>query len=179
MTIRTVKVYLVVLVLISTSYGQTKPANKDTILLGRELSLGMPQDKVMSLLAQDYNLMRLANQDAWMVKDKTDATTVYGEVLFRNGKLSLIERDWTPDDPSASSVALALYGVLEQFGKEGRHTCLVDTQTFRNPSMESRTITWVCGAKRLQVDTTEYFSGQYKGKSVSIQELLVSDNAGF
>jgi hypothetical protein len=67
---------------------------------------------------------------------------------------------------------------MEQFVKEKRHVCLVDTSTNRNPTVESKTITWYCGAKRLVVSTSEIFNGKYKGKITSIQELLMIEDAG-
>lgn len=97
-----------VLTLAASSWDQAKPDSKDTIWLGMELSLGMPRDKVMSTLAQSYNLGRIGvDGDAWMVHDKSDQTNVLGEVEFDNSTLALVERDWTPP-MSPSSLLLQL-----------------------------------------------------------------------
>jgi hypothetical protein len=56
MPIRTLKVGLIMLSFVSVAVAQNKTRNRDSIFLGGELFLGMPKDKAMSLLAQEYSL---------------------------------------------------------------------------------------------------------------------------
>jgi hypothetical protein len=62
----------------------------------------------------------------------------------------------------------ALYGAFEQFTKEGKHLCQVDTNTQRSPGWEKGSVTFSCGEsngslRRLVVSTRETFSREYKG----------------
>ncbi len=56
MTIRTLKVCLIVLSFVSVAVAQNKTHNRDSIFLGGELFLGMPKDKAITLLTQEYSL---------------------------------------------------------------------------------------------------------------------------
>lgn len=119
--------------------------------------------------------------DNWMVQAQDNSSQVFGQVSFEKGKLTLAVRNWTNGDEDGFAVVQALHGALEQLTKDGRHLCQVDTSTQRSPGWESGSVTFACGGsngsvKRLVVSTRETFSGEYKGKSTDIQELLLYRN---
>jgi hypothetical protein len=125
---------------------------------------------------EQYKLMKTPMEgDGWMVESKDKPLVVYGQVLFEKGKLSLVVRDWTNGDVDSFAFAQALHGALEQFGKEGRNVCNVSTGTTRTPVMEQRSITLHCRSKNLVISTTDMLSGEGKGRSTDIQELLASE----
>ncbi len=156
-------------------WGQGMQSKTDSIWLGSALRLGMPRDVVMSGLAEQYKLMRIGTNDDWLVGSKTTRAASLGEVSFSNGRLDYVSRDWSSVEEDGFSVAQALYGLLEQFGREERHNCAVNTETSRTPEAETRTITMTCGIKRLVVTTIEILAGEHKDKSVQIQEVLTQE----
>jgi hypothetical protein len=165
----------VLLFLAVSVWGQNKPTDQDTVRLGADLHLGLTRQFVLSRLA-GYRLEQIASCDCWSVRSKDTPPLVFGEVIFTNDKLDLVEKDWTPDETEDSFVfAQALQGALEQFSKEGRHTCQLNTNTTHTPWAEMRSITLFCGAKRLVIQTTEILAGKDKGKAASIQEILTSE----
>lgn len=181
-TTRDLKVCLAVsLMLACSAWSQTPRVRTDAITFdGVELRLGLSKEAVVSQLSTLYNLVRLTNagaseSDDWLINSKESPTASYGQVSFSKGKLVLIAKDWTPSDNDSTSFAQMLFGVLDQFGKEDRHECLVNTNATHTPNMNAQVITMFCGAKRLNIEITEMLSGAYKGKSASIQELLISD----
>jgi len=129
----------------------------------------------MARLAEQYKLVKGPEGDSWMVESKDKPLVVYGQVLFEKGKLSLVVRDWTSGDEDSFAFVQALHGALQQFGKEGKRICQVSTSTTRTPVMEQRSITMSCGFKNLVISTTDMLSGEGKGRSTDIQELLASE----
>jgi hypothetical protein len=169
------KVFVILLIAFaSVLQGQGTRSKKDSIWLGTELQLGMPKDAVMSRLAEQYMLVRIGAGDDWLVESKVRPIVSYGEVSFANGKLSYIEKDWSSEDDGEFSFAQSLYGLLDQFGREGRQICLMSTDTSRTPEAETRSITMSCGGKKLIITTIDIFSGENRTKTAQIQEVLTT-----
>jgi hypothetical protein len=169
--------FAMLLLLALPVYGQGKSPTKNTIWVGNmELQLGVSKQLVMSRLAEGYKLAKVGTEgDSWLVESK-NAPVIYGQVGFKNDKLDFASRDWTNGDEDSFTLVQDLYGALDQFGNEDRHTCYVDTRTSRTPTVESRSITLFCGAKRLVISTSDILSGEYKGRSTDIKELLLSSD---
>jgi hypothetical protein len=94
---------------------------------------------------------------------------VVGVLTFRNGKLVKAYRDWTPDDPSAYKLVLALKGAFESLNKAG--PCQLDTSTVQEPNYLNQSSYIVCGHKYIEVSGIESSSFP-QGPSVSIYEWM-------
>lgn len=172
--------------LASLAWAQHKPERPtpgESIWLGNtELQLGLPKETVISRLAEHYKLVKVPPEgEGWLVESEGTQPAMLGQVLFDKGKLVLAARDWTSGDEDSFAIAQAFYGAFDQFAKEGKHACKVDAHTNHSQGVESGFLTFYCGGskgavKRLVVTTTEVFSGEQKGKSVSIQEVLLYEN---
>ena len=172
-----VPLFIVVLAMLAaTAWGQAPPRPTDTIwLAGVQLQLGLSRGAALARLADCCLLRRLATDDDWSVQSKSSPPEDYGQVSFSNGKLALVAKDWTTGGEDDFSFAQTLHGALEQFGREGKHVCTFDADSARTPIVERRTITLLCGTKRLVIETAQFLSGEHKGtKSTTIQELLTS-----
>jgi hypothetical protein len=171
------RTFAVLTLIVVSAYGQGKSPAKDTIQVGNmEMQLGLSKQMVMSRLAEGYKLVRIGTDtDSWMIQSKNTPVVNYGEVAFKNDKLDFATKDWTNGDEDTFTLVQDLYGALDEFGNENRHVCYVDTHTSRTPIAEARSITLSCGLKQLVINTTEIFSGEYKGKSTGIQELLIAE----
>jgi len=160
----------------SAAWGQASPRPAESIwLAAAELRLGHSREAVLASLADCCTLQRLATGDDWFVESKGDRSEKYGQVSFSGGKLVLVVKDWTVSGEDEFTFVQTLHGALAQLGEEGGNVCSFDTDSTRTPVVERRTITWSCGARRLVIQTAEFFSGEYKGtKTATIEELLVS-----
>lgn len=177
--------FAIVMLLTSLALGQTKspsPSGENIWVGGTDLRLGLAKETVISRLAEHYKLVKMPTDgDNWMVQAQDNSSLVFGQVSFEKGRLTLAVRNWTNGDEDSFAIIQALYGALEQMTRDSRHSCQVDTSTQRSPGWESGSVTFVCGAsngsvKRPVVTTRETFSGEYKGKSTDIQELLLYEN---
>ncbi len=160
----------------SSAAGQVVPEPANAISLdGVQLQLGQSRDQVFAYLGNCCLLRKFGTGDDWSVKSKGADTEDYGQVSFSNGKLALVSKDWATGGEDAFTFVQTLHGALEQLGKGVEDTCSVYTNNTRTTVVEYRTITLSCGAKKLVVETSQFFAGEYKGtESTTIQELLLS-----
>ena len=159
--------------------GRVPAAPQSISLGGTSLRLGLPKQTVINLLAEDYKLTKIGEDDNWMVESKGASRTALGQVIFdKSGKLFLAVRKLTNGDEDSFAVMQTLHAALEEMTKELGEMCLVDPRTNHQPGSDASTINFVCGIgsdssmKQLVVEMTETYSGQYQGKMIDISELL-------
>ena len=137
--------FAVVVLLTSLALGQNKaasPSGESIWIGGTELRLGLAKETVISGMAEHYKLVKMAmDGDNWMVQSQNNPSLVFGQVSFEKGKLTLAVRNWTNGDEDGFAIVQALHGAFEQFTKEGKHVCQVDTNTQRSPGSENGSVT--------------------------------------
>ena len=161
--------------LASIASGQSALTDGDVILLGgAALQLGLTRGAVLSRTGDCCVLRKLPNAgDAWEVLSKDPSREYYGEIIFTDEKISFISKAWGSPGDDVFSFVEQLRGALEQFGKEEKRACAIDTGSGRTPALDYRDMTIHCGAKVLRIETSEFSSSDRKGeKSVSITEEL-------
>ena len=70
-----------------------QPASGDSIEFdGHRITLGMPRDQVLKLVAESYEVVPQGDE-RWWVNDRKAGGTI-GTLTFRQGVLTLVTRDW-------------------------------------------------------------------------------------
>jgi hypothetical protein len=136
----------------------------------------MSKEAAISRLAEDYKLVRIQGAgDEWLVQSKSAPIVDYGHLGFHNGKLTYAAKNWTQGDEDTYAFGQALHGAIDEFVKEGRHQCYIDTATTRSPDADMRSILLTCRAKKLTIRSTQVLSGVGKGQYTEINEVLSSE----
>ena len=93
-----------------------------------------------------------------------------GVITFHTGKLVSAYRDWTPNDPSAYALVVALKGAMETLKNQG--SCAVDSGSVQEPNHLVQSGSVICGNKSVQVTATE--SSELPNKTtVNVFEWLI------
>lgn len=101
---------------------------------------------------------------------KKQSDEVVGVITFRRGLLVKAYRDWTPVQPSAYSIVLAIKGAVDALRKDGSG-CNLDTSSVQEPNYSNQGSYIVCGLKSVEI--TGIQSSQLKGgTTVSVYEWL-------
>jgi hypothetical protein len=147
-----------------------------TIVLGStELSIGMPRDGAISLLAQSYKLTKQENSDSWVVlaKQNEGSQETYdavGSVSFKHDKLDAVYKKWGPQDGQKGvDFARAIYGAIASLASRGKTDCRISVGENQQPTGEIRSAFITCGDEYIQVDTIR--SVEY-GDSSDVTEVL-------
>ena len=147
------KRYPAILVLFTLfAFGADKPTAKDTIWVGIDLQLGLSKQVVMSQLAENYKLVKMEG-DNWLVESKNPPVVSYGQVEFENGKLTGAARRWANGDEDSFAFAQSLDVPLSSSARR-TGTFVMCKRIFRTPAAEMRSISLVCGAKRIVINIT-------------------------
>lgn len=163
------------LVVLSFGYVRAQSQSpQDSIYLGNtRLALGMPKDAVITNLSASYDVRLLGEEkfSSWLVNSKSGPPFTYiGNVVFKDGKLNSVLKDWGPDDSGAGvELATRLYGVLDGFSQEGRRDCHVTVGEKHEPAFEVKTVFISCGNKFVRIDIDQ---GDKMGKTANITEVL-------
>jgi hypothetical protein len=147
---------------------------KDSIYLGSErLALGMPKDPVITNLSAIYDVRPVGEEkvSSWLVSTRSGPPFTYlGNVVFKDGKLNTVLKDWGPEDSEKGvGLATALYAVLDGFSQEGRRDCEVTVGQQHEPGFDGKTISISCGNKGLTIDLRD---SDKMGRSANITEIL-------
>jgi hypothetical protein len=155
--------------------GQT---TQDDISFGTvRLTLGMPQDVVLTTLGKSYDLEKVNEGpqfSSWFVHaragtEKLAPPKYVGNVAFKQGKLTSAMKNWGPENQQKGiEFANSLYDVVTSFTNEGRTVCSIETGRKKDPGYDSKTIFVTCGAKYIRIDL---LSGP-QGESTSMAEVL-------
>jgi hypothetical protein len=139
--------------------GQTK---QPYIKIGsHEVNLGMPTDKLVTLLLRDYKVSPSdeAPVRLWFVSTAKDTETL--GIIYSKGntvvgiKHLLLERD--TDSPQ--DIFDALFAASSRLSNEGRNTCVVTTGTAYLPGevgLSKATVQFSCGAYRIILLRNEF-----------------------
>src|SRR5271155_5836379 len=99
--------------LVALSFGYLRAQSQspqDSIYLGStRLELGMAKDAVITNLSASYDVRLLGEGkfSSWLVNTKSGPPFIYiGNVVFKDGALNSVLKDWGPDD-SGAGVELA------------------------------------------------------------------------
>jgi hypothetical protein len=110
-------VCLAVIAVPVSSWGQSQSLRlADTLL-----RLGVSKNEVTeSLSSRGYDLKKSSKADgSFLIVSKSDPTYKPGSVIFEDGKLSRVIKDWGTFDEKASALGMALFGVVSKIGKKG------------------------------------------------------------
>ena len=151
---------------------------RDDINLGSvRLTLGMPQDLVLTALSKSYDVEKLDDGQqfsSWIVNARAGseklATPKYvANIAFRQAKLTIVMKNWAPENQQKGvEFATSLYDVITSFTNEGRTACSIETGRKRDPGHDGKAIFITCGAKYIRIDI---LSGP-QGESTSMAEVL-------
>jgi hypothetical protein len=110
----------------------------------------------------------------YVVRKKQSAEVV-GVAMFRRGVLVKAYRDWTPTQPSAYSIVLAIKGAVDTLRKD-TVGCTLDTSSVQEPNYSNQASYVVCGLKSIEISGIQ--SSQLKGgTTVSVYEWLTDPSA--
>jgi len=147
---------------------------EETIAMGVvRLWLGMERRDVINRLRSQYTVRPTHEDDPsgslMVVTKEGPPFSVLGTVYFRGARLSSVYRDWSPDDQErAFEFASLVYGVFSELIKEGKSSCMISAGAGQAPDSEQKTVTFSCGAKRIEVSTLIYS----QGRGAMITEML-------
>ena len=106
---------------------------------------------------------------------KKQSAEVVGVVTFRRGVLVKAYRDWTPSEPSAYSIVLAIKGAIDTLRKDVVG-CALDASSVQEPNYSNQASYVVCGLKSIEISGIQ--SSQLKGgTTVSVYEWLTDPSA--
>jgi hypothetical protein len=141
------------------------------VVAGVELSLGMPEEVVLSKLKG--KTLAKAGSNGWMITEKSGTEILpIGGVSFKGGKLTWISRHWGNFDSGDSAVdlSLELYRVLSYLDERGESVVHISTSTAQEPGMTLKTIEVRSTERKVTI-------GILEGKganSIGIQEILAA-----
>jgi hypothetical protein len=159
-----------------STLAQTNQASKQpSIWIGIQLQLGMSRDDIISKLAADYRLTKVQGTDDWIVAEKQHAEIWQGYLGFHDGKLTYASKSWTQGDEDTFAFAQALWRAMSEMDREGHNVCSFEVPTANSPIAETRYVRFYCGAKKIEIITTDVLNGEAKGHHVSISEVLSSE----
>lgn len=157
--------------------GQTKEDSKQaTIDIGMLLRLGMARDAIITKLIGNYKVVKIdVGEDEWLVEEKDNPLVTIGHLGFKAGKLTYASRDWTQGQEDNYDFAQAIWGVMSHMDQEGNRSCSFDVPSSRSPQAEMTYVRLYCGAKRVQITTTNVLNGTGKGHYAAVSEILSSE----
>jgi len=161
---------------VSTVAQTTQPSTQPSIWIGTQLRLGMTRDEIINKLAANHTVTKMQGAgDDWIVAEKQSMTTWQGYIGFHDAKLTFASRSWTQGDEDTFAFAQALWRAMSQMNDEGHNSCSFGVPTSNSATAEIRYVRFYCGAKRIEIMTTDVLNGEGKGHLVSISEILSSE----
>jgi hypothetical protein len=161
---------------VSTVAQTTQPSTQPSIWIGTQLRLGMTRDEIINKLAANHTVTKMQGAgDDWIVAEKQSMTTWQGYIGFHDAKLTFASRSWTQGDEDTFAFAQALRRAMSQMNDEGHNSCSFGVPTSNSATAEIRYVRFYCGAKRIEIMTTDVLNGEGKGHLVSISEILSSE----
>ena len=155
---------------------------RETIWLSTSLSIGMSKSEVLSKLTEHYNLSKAPGDikkgefEFWAVFSKGARSYSVGTILFKDGKLKRVTKDWGPEDPEkGASFANGLYKAFNSFIKEKKHECWIDATKVEAGAIESKSIYVVCGQKYIEIGIIRAQPPAVEHKT---EQASVSENLG-
>jgi hypothetical protein len=161
---------------VSTLAQTNQPSKEPSIWIGIQLHLGMSRDDTISKLAANYSVTKVQSTgDDWIVAEKQNVEIWQGYLGFHDGKLTYASRSWTQGNEDTFAFAQAIWRAMSEMDREGHNACSFDVPTTNSPTAEIRYVRFYCGAKKIEIMTTDVLNGEGKGHHVSISEILSSE----
>jgi hypothetical protein len=167
------KLALVILITLSTVASAGRP--EVVSILGTDLQLGMVKKDVIATLTRagldPHNSDASGDSISVMQKNGTNQTPSFlGILTFKNERLVFINKSWTPDESTASTIGNGMYGALSSMTGSNRWaTCQVISGASVNQTSESKEVDIRCGgAKYISLLITRYQGQEF----ISVSEVL-------
>jgi hypothetical protein len=142
------------------------------------LALGMPKERVLTVLAEHYDISPWKGQgrDLWGVTKKAEPHFLVGTVSFEANTLSFASRMWENSN-TAFSVIHVTANLLARLRDEGFSQCSISTQkeSHAENELEREVIMIDCGQKSIAIssDRAKITNGD-ESETVDIVERLES-----
>jgi hypothetical protein len=161
---------LLALALASYVIARAQTSDKNSIELGNTvLRLGMSKDSVVAVLAGYYAV----DDSGWVITKSGPPYDYAGQVVFKNGKLVAVWKNWSPDNQQHGyELANNLYGLFKVLEDEGRTNCTLSTGTKQTSASEQKTAFLLCGGKEIQISTLRMSQGDQTKESAMLTEIL-------
>jgi hypothetical protein len=158
------------LLLVGYGFGRAQNADSRTISLGlTTLHIGMARDSAIAALSVNYNI----DDKGIVMTKKGPPYDAVGSVVFKDGRLSQVWKDWSANDQEQSfELANNMYGLFDGLKREGRTACIADTGVSQGPKGESKAIFFNCGNKEIRVDVSEWRDGDQMRRAATLTEVL-------
>jgi hypothetical protein len=157
-----------------TAWGQNP--HQGSISLGSvTLVLGMPQDAAMAALAARYSLTHLGNTgNSFLVRNNNGSPDhVFGSVDFTDGKLTLVNKSWGPDNQQKKfDFATRLFWALNELTEEASSNCRIEIRHGEDADGDSKSISFRCGEKSVSIHAIRL--DKYNESSAFIDEEIPS-----
>jgi hypothetical protein len=130
---------------------------------GVVLNLGDAEQGTLDRLKKRFQVQSFKKADTpdltnyLVMKKQSDEVVgfeVVGAITFRHGLLVKAYRDWTPIEPSAYSLVLAIKGAVDTLRKDGSG-CGLDTGSVQEPNYSNQSSYIVCGLKSIEISGTQ------------------------
>jgi hypothetical protein len=155
---RKIVVWSLALIWVSLCSAQT--LHHDTLTLGIDLTLGMPEDTVVKKFAESgYKLTKHDVPDGfkakgytsmWFVSDAGDQKHT-GVIFFSSGRLASAMKELLPEGGSDVEFGRQLYFAMRDLQAEGNSHCTIQTETGEVPDFAQKTAKLQCGKKTIVI----------------------------
>jgi hypothetical protein len=158
--------------------GQVRTAPPETIWLGTNLTLGMPEDTVIRKLTESgYTLEKLKDfpvfqrqkgiTSMWVTKEKQGDIWISHDLGFASGKLELVVKELTTRDEV--EFGRQLYFAMHDLEAEGNRRCTIETTSQEGPDSSMKTAKLHCGKKGITINLQQWGK---QAESVELDEEL-------
>ena len=142
----------------------------DQLTLGVPLKLGMAQQHVLAEVGKHFGVKALSDPRQFVVftqSGENEKPKWEGILTFKNGKLASVERLWAyENDDNSVALTKSLGGLLTNFVKTGKSTCVVQTLLSDSLEAQGETVFLTCGRRTLKISVAKV-EGYKEDASVS------------
>jgi hypothetical protein len=144
------------------------------------LSIGMPKGKVLTVLAEHYDVSPWKGQgrDLWGIALKTEPHLLVGTVQFEADKLSFASKEWENSNTAYSAIHVTA-NLLTRLRDEGFARCSVSSrkESESEHELDRDVITIDCGQKTIWVSAERENRNGSDAETVNIYERLEAPSA--
>lgn len=150
--------------------------NPEIIIDGVSVSLGMPEQTVLSKLGSEHRVEKVSGDvraDMWLVMSKQGPPSVsYGSVSFEDGKLSQASVDWANSaDRGALGFARAVLGALSSAAGQFGTTCTVTVRRAQTPGSDYNFASVKCGRRTVGISLLMSLDGKIVSSALVSEEI--------
>lgn len=156
----------------ATGHAQERKPVQSISYSGIWVKLGDAEQSTVDLLRIRFEVTPVESKKpdvTYYTITKKPPNEIVGVITFHSGKLVKAYRDWTPVDPSAYSLVVAIKGAVEAIKNDG--PCTLDTSSVQEPNYLNQGSDLVCGNKYIEISAID--SSRLANKTlVSVFEWL-------